>query len=125
KPGNRGGESESILGEWMRLRGNRQRVIIATKVGGLPSRKGLAPDNVEVAVEESLRRLQTDYIDLYYAHYDDEARSMEEIAATFDSLVTAGKVRYVGISNVAPARMEEWMRVAEAAGLAVPVALQP
>lgn len=125
KPGNQGGESETILGAWMRRRGNRQRVILATKVGGLPSRKGLAPDNIAAAVEDSLRRLQTDYIDLYYAHFDDESRPIEEIAASFDALVKAGKVRHVGISNMAPARIEAWMRVARDQGLAVPVALQP
>ncbi len=125
KPGNQGGESETILGEWMRRRGNRQRVVIATKVGGLPSRKGLAADNVAAAIDDSLRRLQTDYIDLYYAHFDDESQSIEEIAARFDALVKAGKVRHVGVSNMAPARIDEWMRVAREGGLAVPVALQP
>lgn len=125
KPGNRGGESETILGEWMQKRGNRQRVILATKVGGHPSRKGLAPDNVAAAVEDSLRRLRTDCIDLYYAHFDDEPRPIEEIAATFDALVKQGKVRHVGISNFVPDRIEAWMRVAKENGLALPVALQP
>ncbi len=124
-PGNQGGESETILGEWMRKRKNRDRVIIATKVGGLPSRKGLAPENIQAAVEDSLRRLQIETIDLYYAHFDDESQPIEGIAASFDALVKAGKVRYVAISNLAPERIEGWMKVAGENGLAVPVALQP
>jgi aryl-alcohol dehydrogenase (NADP+) len=109
----------------MRSRGNRASVVLATKVGGHPLRKGLAPDNVAHAADESLRRLQTDYIDLYYAHFDDESRPVEEIAATFDALVRAGKVRHVGISNFAPARVTGWIRAARENGLVVPVALQP
>ncbi len=124
-PGNQGGESEMILGAWMRSRGNRQRIIVATKVGGHPARKGLAPENVSAAADDSLRRLQTDYVDLYYAHYDEESRPMEEIAASFDALVAAGKVRQLAISNMSPERTEEWLRVAKENGLAVPMALQP
>lgn len=124
-PGNRGGESETILGEWMRRRGNRHSVVIATKVGAHPEYKGLAPDNVMRAAEASLRRLGTDHIDLYYAHYDDEGRPIEEIAGTFDALVREGKVRYVGVSNLSPDRIEAWLRVAGEEGLARPVALQP
>jgi aryl-alcohol dehydrogenase (NADP+) len=124
-PGNRGGESETILGEWMRRRRNRTSLVVATKVGAHPEFKGLAPDNVARAADASLRRLQTDYIDLYYAHYDDPDRSIEEIATTFDALVKAAKVRYVGVSNVSPERTAAWIRVAQDNGLAVPVALQP
>lgn len=124
-PGNQGGESETILGAWMRKRGNRDRVLIATKVGGLPSRKGLAPDNIAAAAEDSLRRLQTDTIDLYYAHFDDVSQPIGSIAASFDALVRAGKVRHVAVSNMAPQRIEAWIAHAKDAGLAVPVALQP
>lgn len=124
-PGNAGGESETILGEWLRRRGDRSQVVIATKVGGLPSRKGLAPENITAAIEDSLRRLQTDYIDLYYAHYDDEDRPIQEIAESFDGLVRAGKVREIAVSNVSPARIEAWVRTATENGLAVPVAIQP
>lgn len=124
-PGNRGGESEAILGEWMRRRGNRGSLVIATKVGAHPEFKGLAPENIARAAEASLRRLQTDYVDLYYAHYDDEGRPIEEIATAFDRLVREGKVRYVGISNLEPARSAAWIRFARENGLAVPVALQP
>ena len=125
KPGNRGGESETILGEWMRRRGNRQSVRVATKVGAHPEFKGLSADNVARAAEESLRRLQTDHIDLYYAHFDEEGRPIEEIAGAFDRLVRDGKVRAVGISNLSPERITAWMRTARENGLAVPVALQP
>lgn len=124
-PGNRGGESETVLGQWMKRRGNRSAVVIASKVGGHPEFKGLAPGNIARAADASLRRLQTDYIDLYYAHYDDESVPLVEAAAAFDALVRAGKVRYVGLSNLEPARIAEWLRVARENGLAVPVALQP
>lgn len=124
-PGNKGGESETILGDWMHRKGNRHDVVIATKVGGLPERKGLAPDVVARAAEDSLRRLQTDYIDLYYAHYDQEDLPIGEIAQGFDKLVQEGKVRYVAISNMRPERIEEWVTLAREDGFAVPVALQP
>lgn len=124
-PGNRGGESETVLGAWMKSRRNRQSMIIASKVGAHPEFQGLAPDNVIRAAEASLRRLQTDYIDLYYAHYDDESQSIEDIASAFDRLVRDGKVRYVAISNMAPERIREWLDLARDNGLAVPVALQP
>lgn len=124
-PGNKGGESETILGEWMKIRRNRQSLVLATKVGAHPEFKGLAPDNVMRAAEASLRRLQTDSIDLYYAHYDDEGRPVEEIANAFDRLVREGKVRYIGISNFEPARSAAWIRFARENGLAVPAALQP
>jgi aryl-alcohol dehydrogenase-like predicted oxidoreductase len=124
-PGNRGGESETILGEWMKSRRNRQSIILASKVGAHPEFKGLAPENIARAAEASLRRLQTDYIDLYYAHYDDESQPIEEIATAFDRLVREGKVRYIGISNFDPARSAAWIRFARENGLAVPVALQP
>src|SRR5690606_32139140 len=119
-PGNKGGESETILGEWMKNRGNRQSIVLATKVGAHPEFRGLAPDNIARAAEESLRRLQTDYIDLYYAHYDDDSRPIEEIAAAFDRLVREGKVRYVGISNFQPERSAAWIRFARANALAEP-----
>lgn len=124
-PGNEGGESEAILGAWMSRRNNRREVVVATKVGGMPRRKGLAPANVTAAVEDSLRRLRTDYIDLYYAHFDEEDRPIEEIASTFDRVVREGKARYIGVSNMAPARIEEWLAFARENGLTAPVALQP
>lgn len=124
-PGNVGGESETILGDWMHRRGNRNAIVMATKVGGLPEFKGLAPKTVARAADASLRRLQSDYIDLYYAHHDDPDIPVADIAGAFDRLMEAGKVRYVGISNLAPERIEEWVGLAASQGLAQPVALQP
>lgn len=124
-PGNQGGESETILGDWMRRRGNRQQVIMATKVGAHPEFEGLHPDNITRAAEASLGRLQTDVIDLYYAHRDDEDIPIAEIAGAFDRLAEAGKIRYVAISKLSPERIEGWLQAAEEDGLVRPVALQP
>lgn len=124
-PGKQGGESETTIGNWLKGRGNRDQLVIATKVGGLPSRKGLAPANIAAAMEDSLRRLQTDYVDLYFAHYDDENTPLEEFARAFDALVKAGKARYIGASNLTPERISAWIRFAKGNGLAAPIALQP
>jgi aryl-alcohol dehydrogenase-like predicted oxidoreductase len=124
-PGNSGGESETILGQWMADRGNRASVVVATKVSQHPQFKGLAASNIAAAADASLARLQSDYIDLYYAHFDDEATPIDEVAGAFDALVTAGKVRNVGVSNVSPARIRAWMESAKTNGFAAPVALQP
>ncbi len=123
--GNSGGESETIIGEWMASRGNRDRVTVATKVYGHPDFKGLAPANVRAAADASLRRLGTDHIDLYYAHYDDKNTPLEGTVAAFSELVDAGKVRAIGLSNFRAPRVEEWVRVAKAGGYHAPVALQP
>lgn len=124
-PGNSGGESETILGDWMHRRGNRHSMVIATKVSAHPEFVGLAPENIARAADASLRRLRSDHIDLYYAHHEDADVPIADIAGAFDELVRAGKVRYVAISNLPPERIEEWMRVAGEQGLALPVALQP
>jgi aryl-alcohol dehydrogenase-like predicted oxidoreductase len=124
-PGNAGGESETILGEWFAATGRRDEVFLATKVGSWSERPGLSAENVTAAVEDSLRRLQTDVIDLYYAHFDDDSQSPEQLARTFDGLVKAGKIRHIGISNLSPARQRAWIAAAEAEGLTVPVAIQP
>lgn len=124
-PGNGGGESETIIGEWIAARGNRDRVIIATKVSTHPQFKGLAPDNVRAAADASLARLGTDRIDLYYAHYDDADTPLEETVAAFSGLVDAGKVRAIGVSNYTADRVEEWCRIAREGGYHLPVALQP
>ncbi|MES2171910.1 MAG: aldo/keto reductase [Actinomycetota bacterium] len=123
-PGHSGGESETIIGNWMAARGNRSSVIVGTKVGHHPEFTGLSAANIAKAADASLARLQTDYIDLYYAHFDDDI-PMAEIAGAFDALVKAGKVRYIGISNFSGERAEEWMTVAAREGFALPVALQP
>ena len=123
--GHEGGESEKILGAWMTARGNRDDVIIATKVGGLPTRPGLSADNVEAALEESLQRLQTDYVDIYYAHYDDENVAIVDQVKHAHSLVESGKVKHLALSNFEPTRMREWFETAKAQGLTLPVAIQP
>jgi aryl-alcohol dehydrogenase (NADP+) len=124
-PGNQGGESETILGRWLKARGGRERLVIATKVGKLPSLLGLSRTTIERAVEASLTRLQTDYVDLYYAHEDDPKVPLEETLGALDALVRAGKVRHIGASNYSAARLEESLRVATARGLARWAALQP
>jgi aryl-alcohol dehydrogenase-like predicted oxidoreductase len=102
-PGNRGGESETVLGTWMKARGNRHAVVMATKVMGPmgpgPNDTGLSRQHIVEAVEASLRRLGTDYIDLYQAHWDDRDTPLDETLRAFDDLVRQGKVRYIGASN--------------------------
>ena len=123
--GNRGGESEEILGRWMASRGNRDSVVLATKVAKHPDLRGLSPANVRTALEGSLTRLGTDVIDLYYAHEDDEATPLEETLGVFDELVREGKVRALGASNFSAARLAESLAVSERDGLASYVAVQP
>lgn len=124
-PGNSGGESEEILGRWMALRGCRDRIVVATKVGKLSGLRGLSPATVRRAAEDSLRRLRTDRIDLYYAHADDPATPLEETLAAFDALVREGKVRHVAASNYSASRLAEALAVSDREGLARYVALQP
>lgn len=124
-PGHTGGESETILGEWLASRGTRDRVVLATKVSTHPSFSGLAAANVHAAADASLARLGTDAIDLYYAHFDDEETPLEETVAAFSELVDAGKVRAIGVSNYSAQRVAEWVRIARENGLHMPVALQP
>jgi aryl-alcohol dehydrogenase-like predicted oxidoreductase len=124
-PGNSGGESETIIGEWFAARGNRDDVVVATKVGSLPSRPGLGAANIAAAVEDSLRRLQTDYIDLYWAHKDDPDTRQEETLAAFDALVRAGKVRAIGASNFSAERLRSALAISAREDLAAYVALQP
>lgn len=123
--GHEGGESETVIGEWLAARGNRDQVIIATKVGGLPTRPGLSEDNVEAALDESLKRLQTDHVDIYYAHYDDENVTIIDQVRHAHSLVESGRVKHLALSNFSPERMREWFETAKAEGLTVPVAIQP
>ena len=124
-PGNTGGESETLIGEWISARASRDGVIIATKVSTHPAFTGLAPDNVRAAVDASLQRLATDHIDLYYAHYDDPKIPLEETVAVFSELIDIGKVRAIGVSNYTADRVEEWVRIAREGGYHLPVALQP
>jgi aryl-alcohol dehydrogenase-like predicted oxidoreductase len=124
-PGNTGGESERIIGEWQQQRGNREDIVIATKVSQHPDFRGLSASNIAAAADASLERLRTDHIDLYYAHFDDESVPLEETVTALSALVDAGKVRYLGISNYSAARIKEWFAIVEAKGLHRPVALQP
>ncbi|MGA1738920.1 MAG: aldo/keto reductase, partial [Candidatus Nanopelagicaceae bacterium] len=124
KEGNSGGESESIIGEWMESRGNRNEMIIATKVAKLPTRPGLEPSNIHGAADDSLRRLRTDYIDLYYAHEDDEKVAQADYLSAFDALVRDGKVRYLGASNFTAVRLKSAVDTAKEMNLAPFVALQ-
>ncbi|MFC4911915.1 aldo/keto reductase [Actinomadura gamaensis] len=124
-PGNRGGESETIIGEWLSARRNRDRVVVATKVATHPEHKGLAPANIRAAAEDSLRRLQTDHIDLYYTHFDDESVPVEDIVGAMDALKREGKVREIAVSNISPERLEASLAASDRDGLAKYVAIQP
>ncbi|GIH80118.1 aldo/keto reductase [Planobispora longispora] len=117
-PGHVGGESEAIIGEWMTARRNRDQIVLATKVGMLDSRPGLSAANIRAAVEDSLRRLGTDYIDLYWAHLDDDETPLEETLGTFDALIREGKIRNIGASNYEADRLAEALAVSEREGLA-------
>jgi aryl-alcohol dehydrogenase-like predicted oxidoreductase len=125
--GHQGGESETILGKWLRKSGRRKDVLIATKVGmdmG-DGRKGLSARYIEQAIEASLRRLQTNYIDLYQAHTDDESVFIEETLGAFDKLVKSGKVRYIGASNYYGARLTQALELSKDNNFAAYVSLQP
>jgi aryl-alcohol dehydrogenase-like predicted oxidoreductase len=126
-PGHHGGESESILGEWFSKSSRRKDIILATKVGMEmgDGKKGLSARYIAEAVEASLRRLQTDYIDLYQSHTDDSSIPLEETMGAFDKLVKAGKVRYIGASNYSGARLAEAIETSRRNGLAEYVSLQP
>ena len=123
--GNVGGESETIIGDWMRSRGNRSEMIIATKVAKLATRPGLSAENIAAAAEDSLRRLGTDYIDIYYAHHDDEEIPLEESLTAFNKLVTTGKVRYLAASNYTASRLAEALKVSRDLGMSEYLLLQP
>lgn len=122
-----GGESETIIGKWLKRSGKRQSVIIATKVGKEmgPDQKGLSRSYIFQAVEESLRRLQTDYIDLYQSHEDDTQTPLEETLDAFDRLIQDGKVRAIGASNFSAKRLAEALQVSEQYGYPRYQSLQP
>jgi aryl-alcohol dehydrogenase-like predicted oxidoreductase len=124
-PGHAGGESETIIGRWMKARRNRKQVIVATKVGRLSSLQGLAAATIRAGAEASLRRLDTDYIDLYFAHADDPGTPLEETLRAFDALVREGKVRHIAASNYTAPRLAEALAVSRRERLASYVAVQP
>jgi aryl-alcohol dehydrogenase-like predicted oxidoreductase len=124
--GNQGGESETIIGRWLKRRGRREDVIVATKVGmEMQGRKGLSKSRIMEAAEESLRRLQTDYIDLYQSHRDDPDTPVEETLEAYAELIRHGKVRVIGASNYSAARLEESLLASERNGLPRYESLQP
>jgi aryl-alcohol dehydrogenase-like predicted oxidoreductase len=122
--GHVGGESESVIGSWMKKRNNRQSMVIATKVSKMDTRPGLSAKNIFAACEESLNRLQTDYIDLYYSHSDDETVSLEETLGAYVQLIAQGKVRYIAASNFTPARLRDSIKFSEDNNLPAYVAVQ-
>lgn len=126
-PGNQGGESETIIGKWLKQSGKRDRIVLATKVGMelSPEKTGLKPAYIRQAIEDSLRRLQTDVIDLYQAHRDDEQTPLADTLKAFDSLIKEGKVRAIGASNYSAARLQEALDVSSKEGLARYETLQP
>ncbi|MGV9252105.1 aldo/keto reductase [Streptomyces sp. NPDC003697] len=123
--GNRGGESETVIGKWLKERGNRSDVVIATKVSQHPDFQGLSAANIKAAADASLRRLGTDHIDLYYTHFDKPEVPVEEIVGALDELVKAGKVRHIAASNISAERLRASLDFSEREGLARYVALQP
>ncbi|HEY1385490.1 MAG TPA: aldo/keto reductase, partial [Dongiaceae bacterium] len=126
-PGHHGGESETILGDWLKRRRKRDDVVIATKVGSemAPDKKGLSKAYIARAVEDSLRRLNTDYIDLYQSHRDDETTPIEETLQAYGALIKAGKVRAIGASNFTAARLAAALKASATQGLPRYETLQP
>jgi aryl-alcohol dehydrogenase-like predicted oxidoreductase len=126
-PGNKGGESETIIGNWLKATGKRDKIVLATKVGNLmgDGTKGLKRDYILKSFDDSLRRLQTDHVDLYQSHKDDPETPQEETLAAYDTLIKQGKVRAIGASNFGAARLVEALEISEAKGLPSYVSLQP
>jgi aryl-alcohol dehydrogenase-like predicted oxidoreductase len=122
--GHVGGESESVIGSWMKSRGNRSDMVIATKVSKMDRRPGLSAKNILAACEDSLSRLQTDYIDLYYSHADDESVSLEETLGAYAQLIAEGKVRYIAASNFTAARLRESVQFSQDNNLPSYIAVQ-
>ena len=124
-PGNEGGESETMIGRWLRRRGGRHRVVIATKVGKWARHRGLAPETIRAAADASLQRLGTDHIDLYQAHADDASVPLEETLGAFSRLIEQGKVRAIGASNYTAPRLAEALAISARHGLPRSETLQP
>lgn len=128
-PGHQGGESEAVIGKWFKQGGKRSKVILATKVGAQmgsdTTKKGLKKAYILREVEDSLRRLQTDYIDLYQTHYDDAETSVEEPLEAYQELIKQGKVRLIGASNFTPVRLEAALKASDAHGYPRYQSLQP
>ena len=125
--GHSGGESETVIGKWLKQSGKREKVIIATKVGMemAPDKKGLAKSYILKAVEDSLKRLQTEYIDLYQSHADDQSTPIEERLEAYGQLIKQGKVRAIGASNYTGARLKQALDISKQHGYPSYVSLQP
>lgn len=123
----KGGQSEEIIGKWMKSRANRHGLVVATKVGSETKEHGfdISKKHILKSVDESLQRLQTDHIDIYYTHFDDNTTPVEETLSAYDEIIKAGKVRYIAASNLSPERLQESFDVAEKNNLPKYVALQP
>jgi len=124
-PGLSGGESETLIGEWLARRGRRDGIVLMTKVGKAAARPGLSPANLRAAVDDSLRRLRSDHIDVYFAHFDDTTVPLEDTLGGFADLVAAGKVRAIGASNYAADRLRQALDLAARYGLPRYGVLQP
>jgi aryl-alcohol dehydrogenase-like predicted oxidoreductase len=125
--GNQGGESETIIGKWLKARNNRNKVILATKVGGDmgSGKKSLSKKHIMESIDGSLKRLQTDYVDLYQSHYDDPETPVEETLEAYDQLIRAGKVRWVGASNFSAERLKESLETSKRLSLPKYQSFQP
>jgi len=123
KEGNKGGESETIIGNWLKSH-DRSKLVIATKVAKLSTRPGLRPENIIAACNDSLKRLQTDYIDIYYSHHDDAEVPMAETLGAYAQLISEGKVRYIAASQHTGARLQEALTISKEYGLPQYIALQ-
>ncbi len=123
KPGNKGGESETIIGKWLSKR-DRSKIVVATKVSMLDTRPGLSAQNILAACDDSLRRLQTDYIDIYYSHRDETVTPMEETLGAYAELISAGKVRYIAASQHSGARLQQALDISAENGLPSYIGLQ-
>ena len=127
KPGNKGGESETIIGNWLKTGGKRDKVIIATKVGMemAPDKQGLSKNYIVKAVEDSLKRLKVDHIDLYQSHTDDKKTPLAETLETYTDLIKQGKIRAIGASNYSADRLKQALEISDATGFARYECLQP
>ncbi|WNL42532.1 aldo/keto reductase [Halomonas sp. PAMB 3264] len=124
-PGHEGGESETVLGKWLKQTGKRDDIVLMSKVGLWEARKGLGAANIEAAVNDSLTRLNTDYLDVYFAHTDDQDTPLEETLTAFSKLIEAGKVRTIGASNYSAGRLRQALDVSKAQGLPRYELIQP
>ncbi|MDO2933397.1 aldo/keto reductase [Paeniglutamicibacter sulfureus] len=123
--GNSGGEAETIIGSWLAQRDDRDKILVASKVSHHPQLSGMAPATINAAIDGSLTRLGLDYLDIYYAHFDDPSTPLVESIEAMSGLVDQGKIRSIGISNYSPERIAQWLEISERESFPLPVALEP